>query len=184
MSWCRAPLWGPMTRFYFFSFFCRKIALLFVLGRPLWREDGSVICSAICQLTESRRTRTRLYPSTQRHTRNRMQTPKIKIVHYCLIWDYWVPFPSPLTTRRDYGGSILTRLHTGKFTRATVSYVRKAVLHDVSFVTTHSLRHWLTAGIRTGLCRFWTCESTGTSMAISSQPSARYRRNDSKPDSL
>jgi hypothetical protein len=24
-----------------------------------------------------------------------------------------VPFPSPLTTRRDYGGSILTRLHTG-----------------------------------------------------------------------
>jgi hypothetical protein len=24
-----------------------------------------------------------------------------------------VPFPSPLTTRRDYGRSILTRLHTG-----------------------------------------------------------------------
>jgi hypothetical protein len=28
---------------------------------------------------------------------------------YCLIWDC-VPFLSPLTTRRDYGGSILTRL--------------------------------------------------------------------------
>jgi hypothetical protein len=28
-------------------------------------------------------------------------------IHYCLTWDYWVPFPSPLTTRRDYGGSIL-----------------------------------------------------------------------------
>jgi hypothetical protein len=26
---------------------------------------------------------------------------------------HWVPFLSPLTTRRDYGGSILTRLHTG-----------------------------------------------------------------------
>jgi hypothetical protein len=26
-----------------------------------------------------------------------------------------VPFPSPLTTRRDYGGSILTRLHTGVY---------------------------------------------------------------------
>jgi hypothetical protein len=26
----------------------------------------------------------------------------------------WVHFPSPLTTRRDYGGDILTRLHTGK----------------------------------------------------------------------
>jgi hypothetical protein len=46
---------GPMTRFLF-PFFCRKIALLFVLGRPLWREDGSVICSAICQWSESRRT--------------------------------------------------------------------------------------------------------------------------------
>jgi hypothetical protein len=27
-----------------------------------------------------------------------------------------VPFPMSLTTRRDYGGSILTRLHTGKHT--------------------------------------------------------------------
>jgi hypothetical protein len=26
---------------------------------------------------------------------------------------HWVPFMSPLTTRRDYGGGILTRLHTG-----------------------------------------------------------------------
>jgi hypothetical protein len=39
-----------------FPFFCRTIALLFVLGRPLWREDWSVICSAICQWSESRRT--------------------------------------------------------------------------------------------------------------------------------
>jgi hypothetical protein len=28
---------------------------------------------------------------------------------------HWVPFLSPLTTRRDYSGSILTRLHTGVF---------------------------------------------------------------------
>jgi hypothetical protein len=33
-------------------------------------------------------------------------------IHYRLIWDC-VPFTSPLTTRRDYGGGILTRLHTG-----------------------------------------------------------------------
>jgi hypothetical protein len=72
-----------------FPFFCRTTTLLFVLGRPLWREDGSVLCSAIYQWSESWRT------------------------HYCLTWEYWVPFPSPLTTRRDYGGSILTRIHTG-----------------------------------------------------------------------
>jgi hypothetical protein len=34
-------------------------------------------------------------------------------IHYCLIWDYWVSFTSLLRTRRDYGGSILTCLHTG-----------------------------------------------------------------------
>jgi hypothetical protein len=38
-------------------FIYRKIALLFVLGRPLWREDRSVTCSAIGQWSESRRTR-------------------------------------------------------------------------------------------------------------------------------
>jgi hypothetical protein len=64
MSWCRAPPCGPWPD-YSFSFLCQTIVLLFVLGRPLWRED------------------------------------------------YWVPFPSPLTTRRDYGGSTLTRLYTG-----------------------------------------------------------------------
>jgi hypothetical protein len=33
-------------------------------------------------------------------------------IFYCLIWDC-VPSSSPLTTRRDYGGGIVTRLHTG-----------------------------------------------------------------------
>jgi hypothetical protein len=36
-------------------FFCRTIVLLFDLGRPLWRENGSAICSAICQWSASRR---------------------------------------------------------------------------------------------------------------------------------
>jgi hypothetical protein len=37
---------GAHDQIFLFPFFCRTIALLFVLGRPLWREDGSVICSA------------------------------------------------------------------------------------------------------------------------------------------
>jgi hypothetical protein len=49
------PFGGPWPEFTF-PFFCRKIALLFVLGRPLWREDGSVICSAICRWSQSQRT--------------------------------------------------------------------------------------------------------------------------------
>jgi hypothetical protein len=41
----------PMARFFLFPF-----ALLFVLVRPLWREDWFVICSIICQWSESKRT--------------------------------------------------------------------------------------------------------------------------------
>jgi hypothetical protein len=47
---------GAHDQISLFPFFCRKIAWLFVLGRPLWREDWSVICSAICPWSESRRT--------------------------------------------------------------------------------------------------------------------------------
>jgi hypothetical protein len=47
---------GANDQIFLFLFFCRTIALLFVLGHPLWREDGSVICSAICQWSESRKT--------------------------------------------------------------------------------------------------------------------------------
>jgi hypothetical protein len=55
-SWCRAPLWAH-DQILLFPFFCRTIALLFDLRRPPWREAGSAICSAICQWSESRRTR-------------------------------------------------------------------------------------------------------------------------------
>jgi hypothetical protein len=47
---------GAHDQILLFPFFCRKIALLLVLGRLLWREDRSVICSAICQWSESRTT--------------------------------------------------------------------------------------------------------------------------------
>jgi hypothetical protein len=40
---------GALDQIFLFPFFCKTVALLFVLGRPLWREDESAICSAICQ---------------------------------------------------------------------------------------------------------------------------------------
>jgi hypothetical protein len=62
MFWCRAPPWAHYQSLLF-PFFCRKIALLFVLGCPLWREDESVICSAICQWSKSWRTHNHTLPS-------------------------------------------------------------------------------------------------------------------------
>jgi hypothetical protein len=45
-------------------------------------------------------------------------------IHYPLIWDC-VPSSSPLTARRDYGGGILTRLHTGKCVRTIRNTIYK-----------------------------------------------------------
>jgi hypothetical protein len=47
---------GTHDQIFLFPLFWRTVALLFDLGRPLWQEDGSVVCSSICQWWESRRT--------------------------------------------------------------------------------------------------------------------------------
>jgi hypothetical protein len=47
---------GAHNQILLFPFYCWKIALLFVLGRPLWRKHRSVIYSANCQWSGSRRT--------------------------------------------------------------------------------------------------------------------------------
>jgi hypothetical protein len=84
----------PMTRFY--PLFLRlKITLLFFLGRPLWWEDGSVTYSAIADWSGHWGPITILY----------------RLIRDC------VPFLSPLTTRKDCGGGILARLHTGNLDR-------------------------------------------------------------------
>jgi hypothetical protein len=82
-----SPL-GPMTRFYPHIFFSGNCLVVLPLGRPLWREDGSVTYSAIADWSGH-------------------------WGHYRLIWDC-VPSSSPLTIRRDYGGGILTSLHLTK----------------------------------------------------------------------
>jgi hypothetical protein len=82
---------GSMTKFYPYLFFSDNCFVVLPVGRLLWREDGSVTYSAFAD-----------WPG---------HWGPIPI-HYRLIWDC-VPSSSPLTTRRDYGGVILTRLHTG-----------------------------------------------------------------------
>jgi hypothetical protein len=54
-----SALVGLVTRYYFLSECSRlkfEICGLVSVGRPLWREDGSEICSVITQRSESRRT--------------------------------------------------------------------------------------------------------------------------------
>jgi hypothetical protein len=58
-------------------------------------------------------------------------------IHYCLVWDHWVPFTSPLTTRRDHGGSILTRLHTGTLWREDGSAICSPICQRSESQRTH-----------------------------------------------
>jgi hypothetical protein len=85
-SWYRAPLWGPWQDFILILYL---VTTVLPVGRPLWREDGSVTYNADWSGHWG--------PIT---------------IHYRLIWDC-VPSSSPLTTRRDYDGGIVTRLQTG-----------------------------------------------------------------------
>jgi hypothetical protein len=44
VSWCQACFWSPLSDFCFLSDSCEFLNV----GRPLWREDGSVIYSYKC----------------------------------------------------------------------------------------------------------------------------------------
>jgi hypothetical protein len=77
-----------MTRFYPYPSFSDNCFVVLPVGRTLWRE---VTHSAIAVWSGH------WEPIT---------------IHYRLTWDC-VFSSSPLTTRRDYSGGILTRLHTG-----------------------------------------------------------------------
>jgi hypothetical protein len=90
MRYQGSPL-GPMTRFYHYSFASDNCFVVLPVRRPLWPEDRSVTYNTIADWSGH-------WEPITRHDR--------------LIWDC-VPSSSPLTTRRDYGGGILTRLHTG-----------------------------------------------------------------------
>jgi hypothetical protein len=72
------------------------------VGRPVWREDGSAICSVITQWSESRKTRNFTVssetPPTWRARFPYLYPPGTGWPSYTP--GHWVPFTSSLTTRR------------------------------------------------------------------------------------
>jgi hypothetical protein len=100
MSWCRAhtgtcdQILLPVGRLLSES--CG------LLSRPLWREDGSAICSAITQWSESRRTRNHTLLS---HLRLPQPGGPGSLIHIpqqqgrpVILPGHWVLFKSPFTT--------------------------------------------------------------------------------------
>jgi hypothetical protein len=103
------PTLGLVTRYYFLSEGCCLSCC------PLWREDGSAVCSAITQWSESRRTHNHTLLS---HLR--LPQPGGPDSHIYISQEQGGPVIPPATgfsLRRvysqGYGGGILTRLHTG-----------------------------------------------------------------------
>jgi hypothetical protein len=89
------PSLGPMIRFDFFLSFAGKF--LWYSSWGAFSDERTVLCFVVQSVSGQ-------------------SSEGLTTTHYCLIRNYWVAFPSPLTTRRDYGGSVLTRLHTGRHT--------------------------------------------------------------------
>jgi hypothetical protein len=87
LSWCHAAIRDPETNFSFTSLehIFRRMRV-FLVGRSIWREDGSVTYPYNCYLALPALS---LGPSPA----------GLVTASYCLIWG-WVPFLSPLTTRR------------------------------------------------------------------------------------
>jgi hypothetical protein len=128
---------------------------------PLWREDGSVIYSYNCfwalpeQVTlgsKSCRTHDHILlshlrlPSTWRARSPYLYPPRTGWPSYTP--GHWVPFSSPLTTRRDYGGSILTRFHTGRMSGAPAAMLHADWLDGMSLEDWHSEQNCFVGGYR------------------------------------
>jgi hypothetical protein len=97
----RASLWDPWPYFILLFFFRLTVTWFFFLRHLLWRENGSVVYYILFYIFYFIIFIYLLFYILFYFT-----------IFYRLIWDC-VPFLSPLTKLRDYGGSILTRLHTG-----------------------------------------------------------------------
>jgi hypothetical protein len=99
---------GLATRYYFLSVgCCLKFCGLVTVGRPLWREDGSAICSAITRWSELLGTRnhtslSHLRPPQpgQSQSQSQSQSPCgwWSVSQYVLVssplWDFWPEFAS------------------------------------------------------------------------------------------
>jgi hypothetical protein len=91
-SSCRAPISVPLADFSF---------------------SGQLFCSSSWGALSDERTGLQFVVQSARgYSHGGLIT-----IYYCLVWDYCVPFPSPLTTRREYGG-ILTRLQSSSRSRS------------------------------------------------------------------
>jgi hypothetical protein len=124
-SLCRSPVWGPWPDF---NFLCLTITFFLLhVRRPLWREDGSVICSAITHRLELRRTHNQISLSHLRLSGTwRARSPYLYPPE--TGWPSYtpgnlVPFSWPLKTLRANDGGILTGLHTRQNHQKSQSHV-------------------------------------------------------------
>jgi hypothetical protein len=94
---------GPVTNFFsLLETFFRQLRVCYFVAPSLTRRR-------VCNLLYN------CFWSVPEQSPLDRSPAELAAIFYCLIWDC-VPSSSPLTTRRDYSGGILTCLHTGNHT--------------------------------------------------------------------
>jgi hypothetical protein len=130
--WCQTPIWGPKTRFLLLLDSCG----FFYVGRPLRREDGSVIYN--CSWSSPAQSFSGPSPAgymTIFHCL-RFETPTTWKVRFPYLYPprtgwlsytprHWIPFPSPPATR-----SAAVEVSEPASTRAKLQLLRDGGLYS------------------------------------------------------
>jgi hypothetical protein len=134
------PNLGLVTRYYFLSENC-----LVSMGHPLWREDGSAVCSAITKWSGSRRARNHTLLS---HLRLSQPGGPDSLIYIPQEQGGPVIPPGTGFPLRSLlwltGGGIPTRLHTDSM-HLWSTYYRTVLYVDlclISFTVCNDRRHW------------------------------------------
>jgi hypothetical protein len=137
LSWCQAPIWDPRPIFFLREISFRQLRVCYFVAPSMTRgrvcnllyncfwafPEQSLLGRSPAELTpyftvsfETSPTwlarSTYLYTPGTGKVRSRTKATELGTGWPSYSPEHWVPFLSPLTTRRDYGKSILIRLHT------------------------------------------------------------------------
>jgi hypothetical protein len=158
------PPFGTLDQSLFSSSFVGQLRCSLSM-RPLWRENGCVIyCTIASGPCQSNHTWAEVPQNSRPYFTVSFDTPPTWRTRFPYLYPqgtgwpsytpgHWVPFLSPLTTRRDYGGGILTRLHTGDHEFSTLFIVLCFIWNSTQLyrlVRTSQETHYVSATSPTG----------------------------------
>jgi hypothetical protein len=123
---------GSLTRFYLALLLSVDNYVVLLSMRPLWRENGSVIyCTIASGPCQSNHTRAEVSQNSRPYLTVSSETPPTWRARFPYLYPPGTGWSS--YTPGDYGGSILTRLHTGYWNRFSVKTLIIQCFHNALY---------------------------------------------------